>query len=246
MSTASSALTAGITTGIPFMQLALARGHRITAFTRPSSVHKIPSELRQHPNLSSVHVELEQSDAIRAAIHRAKPDVVCTMLASVTAPYTAITLGNRAALNALRSIREAALKADQGASDLKPAPFIAITAWGLGPTRPLIHRWYERAFLFVAVAASKPIFHDLTTTATELAAADADGVIQAVQIMPPHLTEGARTDTYEWGDALTEMADKMHVFDSISRASMAHLVLRLAEKAVAGEAIAEHIAIRQP
>ena len=232
-------------TGLPFMRQALARGHRVTGFTR--SMSKIPAELISHPNLTAVEVELDQADKIAAAIANAKPDVVYTMLASDPAPHTALSMGNRAAHSALRSMRETATRLGDATTAAKPTPFIAIGAWGLGPTGPLIKRWYERAVILTAVKTFyAPMARDAALMLSELDAAAADGLIQPILLMPPLLTRGKRTSTYEFGDALTEMSGKMHVFDSVSRDSMADLALSLGEKAVTGQPIPKFVALRQP
>ena len=228
-------------TGLPFMHQALARGHRVTAFTR--SAKKVPAELAMSPNLTTVEVELEQSDTIAAAVAKAKPDVVYVTLASDPSPHTALSTGSRAAHNALRLMRDTATLT---AAPLKPTPFIIITGWGLEPTRPLL-RWYERAFVsFAASTFYAPVLRDAVLTAAELEAPTAAGVILPTQLMPPLLTNGALTTTYQYGDALTVMKDKMHSFDTVSRASLANIALLLGEQAVAGAELPKYVAVRQP
>ena len=231
-------------TGIPFMHQAIARGHRITAFTR--SANRIPAELANHPNLTTVEVQLDQSAVITEAMAKAKPDVVYAMLASDPAPHTAVSTGTRAAHNALRSMREAAIQSGDSTQPQKATPLIVITAWGVGPTRPLLRRWYERTLVSLAVNTFyAPVMRDFDLMLAQLEAPTADGVIQPIQLMPPLLTNGPLTAKHEFGDALTEMKDKMRVYDTISRASMAHVALLLGEKAAAGEAVPSHVALRQ-
>lgn len=228
-------------TGLPFMHQALARGHRITAFSR--SANKVPVELAANPNLTTVEVELDQSDKITAAMAAARPDVVYVMLASDPSPHTAVSTGTRSALTALRSMREAAATTT---ASTKATPLIVITGWGMEPTRPSL-RWYERAFVSLAVNTFyAPVARDFTRTVALLEAATADGLIQSIQLMPPLLTNGALTATYEYGDALGAMKGKMHTFDSVSRASMANVAMLVGEKVAAGQTVPGYIALRQP
>ena len=212
-------------TGIPFMRQALARGHRITAFTRSAS--RIPTDLAGNANLTAVELELGQSDKIEEAMAKARPDVVYVMLASDPAPHTAISTGTRAALQALRSMRAASpLSGAAATASSKPTPFVVIMGWGVGPTRALLSRWYERAIISLATSTFyAPVVRDFELTNTQLQSPKADGLIQPIVLMPPILTSGALTTTYESGDALTAMKDKMHTLDTVSRSSMAHLAL---------------------
>jgi hypothetical protein len=62
------------------------------------------------------------------AMGGANPDVVFAMLASETAPYTAVSTVTHSALQAIAAVEP------------NPMPFISIAAWGLGPTGELYHR----------------------------------------------------------------------------------------------------------
>ena len=53
------------------------------------------------------------------AMGEANPDVVFAMLASETAPYTAVSTGTHSALQAIAAVKP------------NPMPFISIAAWGL-------------------------------------------------------------------------------------------------------------------
>ena len=88
-------------TGLPFLAQALARGHFVTIFVR--NVSKLPAALASHPHLRAFTGELYEVDKMTQAMGEANPDVVYAMLASETAPYTAVSTGTHSALLALRN-----------------------------------------------------------------------------------------------------------------------------------------------
>jgi putative NADH-flavin reductase len=83
-------------TGLPFMAQALARGHFVTIFVR--DVSKLPVALASHPSLRTFTGELHEADKMTRAMGQANPDVVFVMLASETAPYTAVSTSTHSAL----------------------------------------------------------------------------------------------------------------------------------------------------
>jgi dTDP-4-dehydrorhamnose reductase len=78
-------------TGLPFLSQALARGHFVTIYVR--NVSKLPAVVVSHPHLRAFTGDLHEADKVALAIRAAKPDVVYVMLASETAPYTAVSTG---------------------------------------------------------------------------------------------------------------------------------------------------------
>ena len=72
------------------------------------------------------------------AMSEANPDVVFAMLASETAPYTAVSAGTHSALQAIAAVKP------------NPMPFVSIAAWGLGPTRDYITGFFARTFVGIA------------------------------------------------------------------------------------------------
>ena len=91
---------------------------------------------------------------------------------------------------------------------------------------------------------SKPS-EDFGRQLAEIESAKTSGIIAPTLIMPPLLTNGKRTDKYLSGD-IEEFKDNMSVTNTISRADMADLCLKLGEKVVAGEKIPQWVAIRNP
>jgi nucleoside-diphosphate-sugar epimerase len=89
-------------TGLPFLAQALARGHFVTIFVR--NVSKLPVALASHPRLRTFTGELHEADKMARAMGEANPDVVFAMLASETAPYTAVSTGTHSALQAIAAV----------------------------------------------------------------------------------------------------------------------------------------------
>src|SRR5580658_5002498 len=75
-------------TGLPFLAQALARGHVVTVFVR--DVSKLPLALASHSRLRTFTGELYEADKMARAMGQANPDAVFVMLASETAPHTAV------------------------------------------------------------------------------------------------------------------------------------------------------------
>jgi putative NADH-flavin reductase len=218
-------------TGLPFLAQALARGHRVTILVRNPS--KLPPGLASHPNLRAVAGELDDADKMADAIGEAKPDVAYVMLASERAPHTAVSTGTHSVLLALRAIGPRAM------------PLISIAGWGLGPTG--IH---ITGFARLVVQAAKTLFWskpyaDFIKQLAEIEDAKAEGLIRPTLVLPPILSNGERTSTYLSGEA-GMMKDVMAVTGSVSRASMADLCLKLGERAAAGEAVPQWVAITNP
>jgi hypothetical protein len=89
-----------------FRSQALARGHFVTIYVR--NVSKLPTVLVSHPHLRAFTGELHEADKLTLAIRAAKPSVVYIMLASETAPHTAVSTGTHSALLALGELRAVA------------------------------------------------------------------------------------------------------------------------------------------
>jgi hypothetical protein len=225
-------------TGLPFLEQALARGHFVTIFAR--NVSKLPAALASHPHLRTFTGELHAADKMAQAMGAANPDVVCVMLASEAAPYTAVSTGTHGALLALRQLKAVA------AVKPGPTPFISIAAWGLGPTRVYITGFFARMLVNVAKTLfwSKP-FADFEKQLTEVEEAKNEGLIRPTLILPPLLNNGEKTDIYLSGEAST-MKDAMGVTNFVSRASMADLCLRLGEKVASGQEVPQWVGITNP
>jgi hypothetical protein len=225
-------------TGLPFLSQALARGHLVTIFVRSTS--KLPTTVASHPRLRAFTGELHEADKVAQAMREAKPDVVYVMLASEAAPYTAVSTGTHSALLALSELKAVAAAAPKAMS------FISIAAWGLGPTESYITGFFARMFVDVAKALfwSKPLA-DFTKQLAELEEAKGKGLIRPALILPPILNNGEKTNTYLSGEAST-MKDVMGVTNSVSRASIADLCLKLGEKAASGEKVPQWIGITNP
>jgi hypothetical protein len=225
-------------TGLPFLSQALARGHFVTIFVR--NISKLPAIVASHPHLRAFTGELYEADKMAQAMREVKPDVVYVMLASEAAPYTAISTGTHSALLALRELTAV------GALEAKAKPFISIAAWGLGPTEAYITGFFARMFVDVAKALfwSKP-FIDFKKQLAEIEEAKGKGLIRPNLVLPPMLNNGEKTNTYLSGEAST-MKAAMGVTNSVSRASMADLCLKLGEKAASGEKVPQWIGITNP
>jgi hypothetical protein len=219
-------------TGFPFLAQALARGHFVNIFVR--NVSKVPVALASHPRLRIFAGELNEADKMARAMGEANPDVVFVMLASETAPHTAISTGTHSALQAIAAVKR------------NPMPFISIAAWGLGPTGDYITGFFARTFVGIAKTLfwSKPLA-DFEKQLAEIEEAKNEGVIRPTLILPPLLNNGEKTDIYLSGEAGT-MKDAMRVTNFVSRASMADLCLRLGEKAASGEQMPQWVGITNP
>jgi NAD(P)H-binding len=217
---------------LPFLAQALARGHFVTIFAR--NVAKLPVALASHPRLHTFTGKLHEADKMARALAEANPDVVFVMLASESAPYTAVSTGTHSALRAIAAVKPNRM------------PFISIAAWGLGPTREYITGFFARTFVGVATTLfwSKP-FADFQKQLAEIEEARNQGLIQPILILPPILTNGKKTDAYLSGEAST-IKNRMLVTNFVSRASMADLCLKLGEKAASGEAVPQWIGITNP
>jgi hypothetical protein len=219
-------------TGLPFLAQALARGHVVTIFVR--DVSKLPVALASHPRLRTFTGELHEADKMARAMSQANPDVVFIMLASETAPHTAVSTGTHSALQAITTVKP------------NPMPFISIAAWGLGPTGDYISGFCARTFVGVAKTLfwSKP-HADFEKQLAEIEEARNEGLIRPILILPPLLNNGEKTDTYLSGEAST-IKKSMSVTNFVSRASMADLCLRLGEKAASGEEVPQWVGITNP
>jgi hypothetical protein len=222
-------------TGLPFLSQALARGHFVTIYAR--NVSKLPAVVVSHPHLRAFTGELHEADKVALAIRAAKPDVVYVMLASETAPHTAVSTGTHNALLALGELRAVAA-VEPGAT-----PFISIAAWGLGPTRTYITGFFARIFVSVATVLfwSKPLI-DFEKQLAEVEEAKEKGLIRPTLILPPILNDREKTDTYRSGEARM-MKDAMGVTNFVSRACMADLCLKLGEKVASGEEVPQWVGI---
>jgi len=225
-------------TGLQFLPQALARGHFVTVYVR--NVSKLPQSLVSHPRLRVFTGELHEADKLALAIRAAKPDVVYIMLASETAPHTAVSTGTHSALQALGKLRAVT------AVELRATPFISIAAWGFGPTGEYITGFFARIFVSVATALfwSKPRA-DFEKQLAEVEEAKHKGLIRPTLILPPILNDGRKTNTYLSGDAAM-MKETMGVTKFVSRASMADLCLKLGEKVASGEEAPQWVGITNP
>jgi len=230
-------------TGLPFLSQALARGHFVTIFAR--NISKLPAALTSHPHLRAFTGELHEADKVAQAMRGAKPDVVYVMLASEAAPYTAVSSGTHSALLALRELKAAAVE-PRATSFTGATPFISIAAWGLGPTGAYITGLFARMLVNIAKASfwSKPLT-DFKKQLAEVEEAKGKGVIRPTLILPPMLNNGEKTNTYLSGEAST-MKHAMGVTNSVSRASMADLCLKLGEKAASGKEVPQWVGITNP
>jgi len=242
-------------TGLPFLEYSLGRGHRVTAYVRNRS--KVPPALLANANLNVIEGKNEDQGKLEEAVFSAKPDVVYTMLASDPKPHNGISTGTLGTINALRSWRrkmnegEGGTEASSSSSSLFPIPFITILAWGVGPTRPLIQHWLDRTLLSLILwfrIYERPAA-DMQVALAELEKAKEEKLVQYIVLAPPLLTNGPRTNSY-LADGMKQMADKMRITDTISRADLAYEALLLGEKTAKrdaeGRAVSEFIGIKNP
>ena len=164
------------------------------------------------------------------AMSEANPDVVFSMLASESAPYTAVSTGTHSALQAIAAVKP------------NPMPFISIAAWDWS-NRGLYHQLLGARVFGIAQRLfwSKPRA-DFEKQLAEIEEAQNQGLIRPILILPPMLNNSEKTDTYLSGEAGT-MKDSMGVTNFVSRASMADLCLRLGEKAASGEEVPQWVGI---
>lgn len=188
----------------------------MTIFVR--KVSKLPVALASHPRLRTFTGELHEADKMARAMGEANPDVVFSMLASETAPYTAVSTGTHSALQTIAAVKP------------NPMPFISIAAWGFGPTGDYITGFFARTF-------EKQL--------AEIEEARNEGLIRPILILPPLLNNREKTDTHLPGEAST-IKDTMGVTNFVSRASMGDLCLRLGEKAASGEEVPQWVGITNP
>jgi hypothetical protein len=219
-------------TGLPFLEQALARGHSVTVFIRNAS--KVPVALASHPGLQVCTGELHETDKMARAMSEANPHVVFSMLASESAPYTAVSTGTHSALQAIAALKR------------NPMPLISIAAWALGPTEAYVTNFFARRFVGLAsmLLWSKPLA-DFKRQLAEVEEAKNEKLIRPIFILPPILNNGKKTDTYLWGEA-SIIKNKMGVTNFVSRASMASLCLKLGEAAASGEEVSQWVGITNP
>jgi hypothetical protein len=223
-------------TGSLFLTQALSRGHVVTAFVRNAS--RLPAAVNAHPNLRVVTGELHEADKMLRAMKKITPDAVYIMLASEVAPYTAVSTGTESVLFALRELH-ATHPANQ-----KTIPLISIAAWGLGPTAGYIKGLFSRWIVGVAKRSfwAKP-FADFERQLADIEGAP--GIIIPIIILPPILNNREKSNSYLSGDA-SAMRNVMGITNTVSRASIADLCLKLGENVVSGHKIPQWIAITNP
>lgn len=206
-------------TGRSFVAQSLARGHRISAIVRDTS--KIPTDIRTHPGLRIIVCELSDVEEFQRTLRIASPDVLVCMLGSETAPYTAVSTGTHSLLEALRALNVS-----------YALPLISVASWGMGESESYINGLFMSVIVKVARRSfwSKP-YIDFERQLAEIHAAKQAGLIRPTILLPPVLTSGQLSDNYLFGEP-SEMQKMMTVTTSISRASLAHLCLELAEKSV--------------
>src|SRR5260370_26169940 len=204
-------------TGLPFLAQALARGHVVTIFVR--DVSKLAVALASQPRLRTFTGELHEADKMARAMGEATPDVVFVMLASETAPYTAVSTGTHSALHAIAAVKP------------NPMPFISIAAWGLGPTGDYITGFFTRTLVGIAKTLfwSKP-HADFEKQFAEIEEPRNERLIRPILILPPLLNNRNKTHTSLPAHSST-IKDAMGVTSFVSRASMADLCLTLGAKA---------------
>ena len=166
----------------------------MTVYVR--DVWKLPAVLVTDPCLRPFTGELHEADKVALAIRAAKPDVVYVMLASETAPHTAVSTGTRNTRLALGELRAVA------AVEPRPTPFVSIAVWALGLTGAYTTGFFARMFVNVATALfwSKPLA-DFKDQLVEVEEAKDGGLIRPILILPLILNDGEKTNTYRSGEA---------------------------------------------
>jgi putative NADH-flavin reductase len=205
-------------TGSLFASQCLARGHSVTAFVRDPT--RLPAEVLSHRALQIVSGELSDVDAIAHSLRPTRHDVFVCMLASESPPYTAVSTGTHSLLRAVETI-----------SDARGLPFFSIASWGMGPSQAYIEGLLMRTMVSVAKSTfwSRP-YADFENQFERLDFAERQGLIRPTILLPPMLKQGPISDNYAYGEPET-LKQRMRVTSTISRASLADLCVRLAERA---------------
>jgi putative NADH-flavin reductase len=205
-------------TGSLFVSQCLARGHSVTAFVRTPA--RLPASIRSHRALRVDCGELSDVDAVASSLRSARHDVLVCMLASEKPPFTAVSTGTHSLLRALEAIGEA-----------RTVPFFSIASWGMGPSQAHIAGLLFRTVVSIAKSTfwSKP-YADFERQFMDIELAEKKALIRPTILIPPVLTQGPKTDTYVWGEP-DAVKHRIGLASSISRASLADLCVRLAERA---------------
>lgn len=227
-------------TGLPFLTRALDRGHRVTAVVRNAS--KLDASLTSNPLLTCVEASLDEGapgaqDRINAAVASAKPEVILTMLASDPKPHNGVSNGARVIVSALR--------ANPPPAGSPPIPLLTIGGWGMaGPSEQWVKQgsFANRMVGCVGGWFFSNIIADFKLSYEMMSKAEAEGLIRTTKLQPPFLTNGARTKTYQFGDA--HLFKSMNAYSTVSRNDLADAALRLAEQAAEGEKLPEFVAVK--
>jgi hypothetical protein len=239
-------------TGVLFLKDALERGHRVTALMRDPS--KLSAELRAYPQLTLVQAQLHETDKFAAALQAQPPNVLVSMLASDPKPHDGLSKGTRSLIEALKKKPAAAAAESAAASSSSaaassapvPLPWLTISAWGNGISRPMLqHKWQNRLMTKMANFWFSKLIADFDLQEQMVAEAEAAKLLKSCYILPPFLTNGARTTTFEYGD-VRAFEHRMSSFDTVGRADMSALTLKLAEQAAEGQDVPQWVAIRNP
>jgi hypothetical protein len=245
-------------TGIPFLHRALERGHKVTAYVRDAK--KLPKDLTANPLLTCVEAQLDDQAALNAAIARARPAVLLSMLASDQKPHTGMSNGAKGIIAGVKANRAAPAAAAAGEAKgdgaaapaapvfSSPPPLILIGGWGAGgPSEAMVAQSniFNRAIIGTFKLFMKQVVADFQLGVSTVEQAKQEGVLRAMWIQPPLLTNGPFTGKYDAGTP-AELQKRMSTWDTISRADIADLALKLAERAGEGEELPEFIGIRNP
>lgn len=205
-------------TGSLFVSRCLERGHSVTAFVRNPT--GFPAAIRTHQALTIHCGELSDVGAISTSLLSARHDILVSMLASEKPPFTAVSTGTRSLLRAVESIGE-----------VRTVPFFSIASWGMGPSQAHVSGFLMRTLVSIARSTfwSRP-YADFERQFIDLEIAEGKGLVRPTILLPAMLTQGQKSDTYAWG-APDAIKHRMRVTSYISRASLADLCLRLAERA---------------
>ncbi|WP_224028337.1 NAD(P)-dependent oxidoreductase [Paraburkholderia caribensis] len=216
-------------TGSLFVSQCLARGHSVTAFVRDAT--RLPASVLSHSALQIVTGELSDVDTIARSLSSAGHDVLVCMLASESPPYTAVSTGTHSLLRALEIVAEP-----------RRIPFFSIASWGMGPSRAYIKGLLMRTVVSTARSTfwARP-YADFELQFASVDLAERKGLIRPTILLPPILTQGPKSDDYVSGEPHT-VNQRMRMTSSISRASLADLCVRLAERA-ARETVPRWIAV---
>lgn len=202
-----------------FVAQCLARGHSVTALVRDTA--RLPANIRSHRALEIVTGELSDVDAIVGSLRSAKPDALVCMLASESPPYRAVSTGTDSLLRAVKMTRA-----------VRGIPFFSIASWGMGPSRAYIESLLMRSVIYIAKSTfwSRP-YADFERQFESIDRAEREGLIRPTILLPPMLKQGPKSDTYVCGEP-GAMKQRIRITSSISRASLADLVVHLAERAI--------------